>query len=229
MSTRLSFVGLAVSLALASAASAQSTESTTMANGIQARPNGVVDVGVVTVEVTHFNTEWAINEQHDPKQFVPAGDPQVSEGLFVLEGDLQTAPAPLHFVQRVETLDDGGVSYHATIHGDQPVETNVLAIAVTLLIPPYQGQTITIDGEPFQLPNEPAEEAMLTTGQQVERIEVPVEGGTLVITGDLTLVIQDNRQWDPEYVLRLYFDPAEGPITDSAIDFQMRVVPSEDE
>jgi hypothetical protein len=192
--------------------------------GFKLRPNGLIDIGEISAEVYHFNGDWTISEQHDIFQPAEKTPPTTEPSSHVVSGVFTSASGPFNLTERIAAAD-GLVSFSAAVASDKVLDTNELSVAFSLPVKSVGGKQIMIDKQPFTLPAEPAKqgEAILLDQENVHQIEIPMPTGTLTITGNLNLHLQDDREWgDPRYGMRLLFTPAAGQIKQSKIDFQLK-------
>jgi hypothetical protein len=217
------YIGMILLMIGAVAPAQQQGDSTEIAPGFSVRPNGILDIGDITAEVYHFNPAWTITEQHDvfkPEDKSPATQPSV----HVISGAFPTASGPSTLTETF-TPADSGISYSATISSDKPLETNELSVSFSLPVKSFGGKQITVDGESVTLPADPAKkgEPRIFDKDSAQKIELPTAAGTLVITGNLSFLLQDDREFgDQRYALRLHFTPGDGQITQSKIEFQLK-------
>lgn len=212
---------IALVLLSSTAARAQEGENTAIAPGIAFTPKGVIVIDDVLMgEVGHFNPVWGLTLQH--QSFRPSADPQVSDTSFAVDGKMKTTEGPMQISQQAVASDDG-VHYAVKVHNETwtktgPYQTNLLVVRFLLPVEFYQGRQLLVDGEPVTLPQEQIDE-MLKEATPAQQIEMPTPNGTLTITGDFEVSMQDNRQWNENvYAMRVTFTPASGDITDSRID-----------
>lgn len=217
--------------AVALAQDTQPSPAIDIAPGINITDMGMMHIGPMTAEVYQFDDKWLIAEQHDifkPDAASPAStqpSSHVISGVFV-----RPAPAtPFNLTERLDTAADGSVTFSATVTSDTEMPTNELSVAFSLPTSVFAGKQITLDNQPFTFPPDPAKkgEAALIANPSVQEIDVPSPTGTLVITGNINVAIQDDRQWgDQRYAMRLHFSPDSGPIKESKIQFQMAWKPA---
>jgi hypothetical protein len=197
-------------------------DSTYLAPGFSMRPSGGIDIGSIYAEVVQFGTDWKETEQHDV--FKP--DTGVGSGTITIAGAF---PAPSGAFRLTEVISRGdgslhGIKYEADMKSDTGVQCNELSVAFTLPVSAVGGKQIVIDGQPLLMPMEAAKkgESHLLTKKSVKEIEIPTPTGTLTITGNFNILVQDDREWgDQRYALRAFFSPGEGAIKQSKIEMKM--------
>ncbi len=209
------------------AAAAAAADAVEVAPGIKLNSNGMVDVSDVTAEGWHFDSGWTLAEQHDV--FKPTPAPAGASSMsHVVSGPFKIGDGGFKLT---ETLDpaDGGAKYSATLTSDKEITTNELAVAFTLPVASFGGKQILINQDKVSLPAAAAAagQAGLLDQDGVQKIELPMTDGTLIITGNLTVHLQDDREWnDQRYCLRVHFTPNNGDIKDAKIEFQMKWKPA---
>jgi hypothetical protein len=217
--------------AIALAQDTQPSPAIDIAPGVSITEMGMMHIGPMNAEVFQFDDKWLIAEQHDifkPDATSPA-TPQ--PGSHVISGTfVRPAPAsPFHLTERLDSGVDGSVKFSATVTSDVEMPSNELSVAFSLPTSVYSGKQIILDKQPFTLPPDPAKkgEAALTASPSVQEIDLPSAAGTLVITGNINVAIQDDREWgDQRYAMRLHFSPDSGPIKESKIEFNLTWKPA---
>jgi hypothetical protein len=212
-----------LTLAVRGSAQTQPGDDIQITPGITMRQDGVIDIGVVYVEVNYYDSKWTIAQQHD--RFKPSADGVKSEsGAHVISGKLTTAGGDADLTERVEVAKPGDVKFGATLASDKALDTNELSMAFILPLASFGGKELTIDQQAVSLSNTaPAKgAAQIFEKDQAHEVKLPTPNGTLVVSGDFKLLLQDDREWgDPRYSMRLYFTPGSGQITQSKIDLHM--------
>jgi hypothetical protein len=215
-------------LTAAGCANTHLTKNVLLTPGFSLRPTGGIDIGGLYLEVVHFNPSWTDTEEHDifkpTVQRPTAADPH----LYILTGPFPTPGGTFTLTERINAVD-GQVGFAAEMTSDKPIATNELSIAFNLPVQTFGAKQITIDQQPITMPTAPATKDQPTILEQpsVHKIELPTPDGTLQITGDLNILVQDDRPWgDQRYALRLHFSPDKGQITQSKIAFEMKWIPA---
>jgi hypothetical protein len=219
-----------LSVGVASAALAQDADSVEISPGFKLASNGLVNIGDISAEVYHFNGDWTIAEQHDV--FEPssaAAAPTTQPDSHVVTGTFTSEAGPFKLTERLDGGD--GVKFSAAISAEKELATNDLSVSFQLPADSFSGKQIVIDQQPFTLPAAPAKAGSphLLEKDGVHEIDLPTANGTLVITGNLSVLVQDDREFgDQRYALRLHFSPSTGKIKESRIEFGMKLNPAKD-
>ncbi len=105
---------------------------------------------------------------------------------------------------------------------DQPSLVHSLCLSSSLPISVYQGVSFEVDGQPYQFPEEFGKEELVS--RRVKRFRLPSRNGEILLEGDFTLRLQDNRKWNSgTFGLRLGFLPQTKQKIDQAkINFKIR-------
>jgi hypothetical protein len=205
----------------------QPSDAVDLAPGFKMRSSGGIDIGSLYAEVVQFGTDWKETEEHDVfKPDISAPD----ANSHVATGDFATPSGTFNLTEHVATID-GGISFSAEMKSDKEVQTNELSFGFQLPVASVGGKQIVIDGQPLTMPMEAAKkgEAHLfgSIKDRVQEIDIPTPTGTLTLTGNFTILVQDDREWgDARYALRLQFMPGSGAVTESKIDLQMKWAPA---
>jgi hypothetical protein len=218
-----------VILSATSWAQEQQSDAIEVAPGFKLGANGVIQIGDISAEVGHFDGNWTVSEQHDVFKASGSNPPASQPSSRVVTGVFTSASGPFNLTERMEAAG-GGVHFSATMASDKPVDTNELHVSFSLPVKLVGGKKAMIDDQPTLLPSEPASqgEAQLIIKDGVHKIEIPTPTGTLIVTGDLSMLLQDDREWnEARFSLRLNFSPASGQLKESKIEFQMNWKPAE--
>jgi hypothetical protein len=215
-------------LSATSWAQEQQSNATDVAPGIKLAANGVIGIGDISAEVAHFDDSWTISEQHDVFKASAPNPPATQPSSQVVTGVFASASGPFKLTERMDPAN-GGVHFSASMASDTPVATNELYVSFSLPVKSVGGKQAMIDDQPTLLPSEPAKqgEGQLINKDNVHKIEIPMPTGTLIITGNLSMLLQDDREWSEDrFSMRLNFSPASGQLKESKIEFQMEWKPA---
>jgi hypothetical protein len=221
--------GLIVMMSIATSWAQQQSEAVDVAPGFKLGANGVIQIGDISAEVGHFDDNWTVSEQHDVFKASEPNPPATQPSSHVVTGVFVSASGPFNLTERIDAAG-GGVHFSAAMASDKPVETNELHVSFSLPVKSVGGKQAMLDGQPTLLPSEPAKqgEAQLISKDGVHKIEIPTPTGTLILTGDLSILLQDDREWNEDrFSLRLNFSPDSGQLKESKIEFQMEWKPAE--
>jgi len=207
----------------------QPSDAVEVAPGFKLGANGVIEIGDISAEVGHFDSDWTVSEQHDVFKASQPNPPATQPSSHVVTGVFVSASGSFNLAERMEAAGDG-VHFSASMASDKPVETNELYMSVSIPVKSVGGKQAMVDDQPTLLPAEPAKagEAVLINKDNIHKIEIPMPTGTLIVTGNLNMLLQDDREWnDDRFSLRLNFSPASGQLKESKIEFQMKWKPAE--
>jgi hypothetical protein len=223
-------LGLLLSFAASAARAQDAGDAVDIAPGFKLSPTGQLVIGPITAEIAHFDTSWSVTEQHDAFEPSPAVGvaPTTQPTTHIINGTFTTAAGPFHLTEHVDVIKDG-LAFSAEVKSDKEVPTNALYVGLTLPTDSFSGKQLNVDGEAVALPAAPAKpgNSGLFDRDDIQKIELSLPGGTLTITGDLNIHVQDDREWDnQQYSLRLQFSPASGQLKQSKIEFQMHWKPA---
>ena len=201
----------------------QPSDAIDIAPGFKLSPNGVIQIGDASAEIGHFDGSWTISEQHDAFKPADKNPPATQPSSHILTGVYTSAAGPFKLTEQMDAAADG-VHFSASMASDKEVETNELYLSFSLPVKSFGGKQVMVDDQPTLLPKDPAKqgEAQLIAKDGVQKLEIPMSTGTLTITGNLSLLLQDDREWsNDQFSLHLNFSPASGQLKDSKIEFRM--------
>jgi|SRR5580700_4221030 hypothetical protein len=225
-----SLVGLILILiATAWAQQAPPADDVDIAPGFKLRTTGGLDIGGIYAEVVQFDPDWTETEQHDIFHPDKAAGSTTQPGVFNLTGKFPLKSNSFTLAERISPID-GGIDYSATMRADKDlISTNELSVALSLPVAIFGGKQITVDQQAVDMPMAaaPKGEPHIFDSQDVHEIDLHTASGTLVITGDFDILVQDDREWgDQRYGLRIHFSPSDGDIKQSTIELKMKWKPA---
>jgi hypothetical protein len=198
----------------------QPADAIDLGSGFKMRDTGGIDVAELYAEVVQFDSNWKETEEHDifrpdikatdDKTHVAAGDFTVPDGTFKL-------------TETVGAIDNG-IDFSAALSSDKEIHCNELSLAINLPVAAVGGKKIMVDDHAVDMPMEPAAkgQAHIFDTEGAKKIVIPTPSGSLTLTGNFTVLIQDDREWgDPRYGLRIQFTPGSGDIKSAKVQAQM--------
>jgi hypothetical protein len=189
--------------------------------------SGAFSLGGLRFCVVHFDPKWQMTEQGQGLS-PEAGSPRRrGDGAWELRGQWQTASGAFAYAETVKRIDPQTLAYEATAESETGVQTNSLAMSITLPIAWYASQDVIVDGRRVQLVAEsrPANDSVFFPAQTARSVEIATPDGYTTVDGPAMVSIQDVRPYGaPSYVLRLDFSPAQGLIKESHLRLTVRHV-----
>lgn len=177
---------------------------------------GGLQIGMSALRWTCYTPEWR-GVVADKNCFKAAdGFPRRGPGNFETSGKWNG----FQMTVSAAAGKNGAVVYSAGFKADPPVETATLAMVMTL--PADQPHSISADGKQINLPAE-FKEIRIFSGK-VRSFQIESSGRTVNIEGDFTLLVQDDRKWNPNHFLvRIAANPSAGKLSSAALDLSIRV------
>jgi hypothetical protein len=206
----------------------QQGDAVDVAPGFKLGAKGEIVIGEVSGEVGHFDGSWTISEEHDAFEPAAKSGATTQPSSHVVSGVFTSAAGAFNLTEQMDANEDG-VHFSAHMTSDKEVDTNELYLSFSLPVKSFGGKQVMVDDQPTLLPSDPSKQgaAQLIAKDDVKKIEIPMPTGTLTIAGNLSLLLQDDREWDNDrYSLRLNFSPASGQLKESKIEFQMTWKPT---
>jgi hypothetical protein len=171
--------------------------------GFLVRPDGRIAVGGLSLELTHWADGW---QRSSPPKAVQASGRQ-RDGVWQLDSPwaLAEGVAQLHQTVRI----DGTDALRLEAQLEQAGPTKSFALSITL-DSSYRNGELRIDGASLALP-EQSPQPQLHSQSAAKLIAIPVPaGGWLEISGDLRILVQDNRTWNSDtFSVRIIADAAQ--------------------
>lgn len=156
------------------------------APGITVQPDGRITAGGLTLELAHWDDTW--RRSGPPKAVKPAG--ALRDGIWHLDEPWAAPVGMTTLHQSVRSEGKDAVRIEASL--ESPPPTKAFALAIALDGKTYRGRELLIDGKPLALPAESP--LLLRAGSPAKMIAIPsLSGPWLEISGDLIVMVQDNR------------------------------------
>jgi hypothetical protein len=185
---------------------------------------GGMKIGAIKATLTHFDDAWSGATQARIKP--RPGFPKSSAGRWEMQADFPSRSdnVPFALTQTLEqSSGDVRVKYRLT----HPTGVGTRAMVLGLVLPSaeYRGKAIRFDDKAVTLPAETQKQEVFS-GRDIKRIVLPIDTGTLELTGNFGVYVQDERAMSGNDVtLRLYFSPGSGNLKDASLDFTLRHTP----
>lgn len=195
-------------------------EAWTPRPGIAVQPDGRVAAGGLTLELNHYDDGW---RRTGPPQAVAGARGAVRDGTWTLAADWALSEGAAKLAQSVRPLDGPAVRIEAALRDMGP--TRAFALTATLPGDAYRGGELRIDGQALALPAQSPQPHLRPTAP-AKLVSIPLTGGTwLDLSGDLSVLVQDNRTWNSDsFTVRLHAD-AQGRVAADARLRQARIAP----
>lgn len=166
-------------------------------------PSGDFQVDNLAFHLTHFGQDWTLTTQN-PSCVTPAkGFPAVTAGSFRLNGQFKVSNGVFQLSETVTSRQPNQADFNLQLSSREMIFTNDLAIQVLLPCDRYLDVPILADGKKINFPKQyNADDA--ARGLRVKNLVLPLDRGTLTISGDFGIRFQDNRLYKiDEWALRI--------------------------
>ena len=203
-----------------------SAEPQLLGGFMKLKPSGEFTVDNASFHLTHFGVNWAITVQ-DSGCVVPAkGFPAVSADSFRLEGEYKATNGLFKLKEIVTSPGADRAELQLRLNSSAPVFTSDLALEVKLPCERYYDLPILADGKEINFP-EKFRDDLSSRELRVKSLELPLDRGTLTISGDFAIRFQDNRRYNAqEWSIRIRFLPRkEQEIREASLRLALRYKP----
>ncbi len=182
--------------------------------GMNFGDDGALSIGAAKLSVQLANPDWHWLEPKDQsgrKLERDAGSLRFSAALL-FDGTKGTLR---------ETLRRNGENrwrFEAEVEFEAPVSTKTACVNLSL---PLLFGTLTVDGNEIAVPETEGQLILRHTGP-AQTVAVELWGGIrAVVSGDLSVFVQDNRRWNPSVSVRIFLAPAEGALQRAKVAFDL--------
>lgn len=177
--------------------------------GVVVQPDGRIQAGGLVLNLQHYDDGWAST----------TADKAVAEtgglvgGTWIRRGEWKTASATGKLAEKM-LLADGRLRVDGQL-ADLPGK--VFCLSIPLPGAQFRGKELRIDGTALALPAESPQPTLHTSA--AKSVEIPLAaGGSLEISGELKVFIQDNKTWKSDsFAIRILADAQQHVIADLRI------------
>ncbi|PVY39145.1 glycoside hydrolase family 5 protein [Victivallis vadensis] len=180
--------------------------------------NGNLQIGKLALRWTCYAPDWSAAVLGNDSFKAAPGFPRYNSGEFETAGTWNG----FRFTVTAAAVKEDTITYSARFKANPPVETRTLALVMNLPADtPAPG--VLVDGRKIELPAT-FERIQLFGSRKVHCLQFELDGRTVTIEGDFTLLIQDDRKWrNNHFVFRLGADPVSGTLKEASLDLRLRV------
>lgn len=168
--------------------------------GMSVHPRGELVVRGLTLTALHYDDTWRMTS---PEMAV-SDRGAAADDVWRLTGPWKLATSSATIAEEVRREGEG---IAVSAHLDTSAATNLFCLSLALDGPAYRGKSLRLDDAVVEMPREsPKVQVHYAAG--VSKVRVPLaDGGTLELSGRLTVQVQDNRTWNSDtFSLRLIAD-----------------------
>lgn len=184
--------------------------------GVKLEPDGRLRIGNAELLLTFADGswKWCENPHWTARKSRTAAD------SFTVTGEILVGGVQGEAAETVRQLGGGTWKFESHVSFPNPVECNTLCATLRLPVP---AGTLTVDGREISVP-EIQKERVLRPAAPARKVSVELAGGLhLTISGDLRVMVQDDRRWVQTVSVRIYFTPSEGKVKDAALEFGLEL------
>lgn len=188
--------------------------------GISVKDDGRMNICGLSGGVNIFDRNWRQTSQRAGNISAEPGYPVPSEKVYEHKGVIRIPGTEgFTFQQWVKEVNSATASYSVNMHSQKGISCQAVVWSLDLPAAVFEGRTIRINGK----------ETVVKGSQpfySVKEVVLSADGNRIVLRGNFSLQIQDNRSWSvPTFSLRLYFSPGSGMIKNTKLSFTISVEP----
>ncbi len=131
----------------------------------------------------------------------------------------------LKYLQKIVKLSNLKYLFEANTSSKEKFSPNEISLTIGLKAKHYKGNALLIDGKKIEFPAN-FSKIRLYGKKKAQKLSIPTTSGMLNFTGNMNLIVQDNRKWNlDEYSVRIRFSPYHGNMTKSGIKVNFELKP----
>ena len=178
---------------------------------LELQKNGSLKVENLTFSLGFYDTKWSFGS-HNVSIHVQSENRR--EGVFRVPG------GKFRFTETLTTISPRKWNWKIRLDSDRAVETNQLFLGGTS--PHLLTSGMSVDGRHFAFPEKWNGKMLHSFPESAHRVEIPMSGGCLTISGTFGIWFQDNRQWRSENAsVRILFTPSKGKISSAELNLAL--------
>lgn len=184
--------------------------------GVSLEPDGRLKLGDAELLLTFAdcNWKWCENSHWTHRKSDIAAD------SGTVTGDIAFGDGTGRVSQTLRQLGGGTWKFESRVSFSKPVDCKTLCATLRLPVPAGK---LTVDGREISLPEVMGERVLRQTAP-ARSVFVELAGGLrLTISGNLSVMVQDDRRWVQTASVRVYFTPSQGEVKDSALEFKLEL------
>lgn len=187
--------------------------------GVTVEPAGNMKICGLSGGVTVFNRNWQQTKQSSRNILAEPGYPVPSEKIYEHKGILKIPDtAGFTFQQWVKEKNSTSATYSMKLLNRDGIVCQAVVWSLELPASQFEGRSLLLNGK---------QTVIKSTSRPIYHVKeliLPVDGRKIILNGDFTLQIQDNRSWSvPTFSMRLYFTPGAGKIKETSLAFTISV------
>lgn len=178
---------------------------------------GNLQIGKLELNWTTYASDWSATTLKSSTFQGETNYPRFSAGQFETAGKWNGFNLHVASSATADTLQ-----YSARFKADPPVESRTLALVMNLPADtPSPG--VLVDGKAVHLPKV-FERIQLFGSRKIRTLQLDLDGKTITVSGNYTLLIQDDRKWRNNYfVFRFSAHPGSGKLKEASLDLTIRL------
>lgn len=203
----------------------------TLGAGELTTPEGVLfRAENVQAKISIVNPGWNGASTQDKKTVIFPGEaPAAIDGFQVRNGTFNgKALGNFAFEERRKGNADE-LEFHLTLKPENPVNVQMISANLAFPVPVNTEKAIAVNGrQRVRFPEHftPGKQWQITIPKRANTLEIPLNRGTLILSGNFEALIQDNRRFNgKDCSVRLHFTPSTGLISSSSLAFRARYTP----
>ncbi len=188
--------------------------------GFSLETNGVIRLGNQAINLKNADLGWSGHENTDWENL----QTERTDTGFRVTGTASYPGYDFRIEGRIQQTGENTYHYEGAFHFPHPVQMNALFAEIRITLPL---EKLTLDGQEVKVPALQGHPELVAT-RKVRTISVKSWGGTaFTVTGDLRLMVQDNRKWGNQTLsIRIFtHTPPLEPLTwkDAEVKFDLKV------
>lgn len=186
--------------------------------GVTVEPAGNLTICGLSGGVIVFNKNWQQTKQSARNILAEPGYPVPSEKVYEHKGVLKIPGTEgFTFQQWVKEKNSSSATYSMKLRNRDGISCQTVVWSLELPASQFEGRSLQINGKPAVIRH-------TRPIYHVKELILPVNGRKIILSGDFTLQIQDNRSWSvPSFSMRFMFTPGAGKIRETNLAFTLSV------
>lgn len=184
--------------------------------GVSLEPNGTLNIGRAKMTVSLADSTWHWYTNKDLTGLRTESD----NDAVRISGQLPPDAGKGTVTQSLKRIGEHRWRIRSRIAFPAPMGCNTICVGIQLPLPM---ETLRVDGKEVMIP-ESLKNMVLLPSVPANSVTAGLPGGLrFELSGKLQVYVQDDRRWNPNAAIRIYFTPSEGSVSEATVEFDLSI------
>lgn len=191
-----------------------------MPPGTSLEEDGSLKIGNTSISFTAATASWSFLKNDKFKNIRH----QNGKDFHSLTAELEFSGVQTRVTEKIQEIKPNKYQIESEFIFSSPVFSNSIFVGIDIPIPIGK---LEVDGKPIIVPESTGAPVLMPSSQARSLHVESIGGVNFTISGDLRIMIQDNRRWGRNNIsIRLLYAPGSGQISQAKINFFLEIYPN---